>query len=256
MAMTTEELLLQMKILTDKTDSTTNPNMVYKTNKTLNKGLNPEYYSGNNTRIVNILNELFAADIKVTDVSNNIANKVNDILRDTGTEDGLAAWQKLQAAMGKDTIIDGLNDLFEGNQTAKLLGITNADINKILSVAQDEQGNLVLKAIDQIASSEPVDINAENIDYTNSNNNSITNVKQALDYVIDAIANGDFEGGLGGGTIIGDISWDMIDDRPMIVADNMEMNNNHLYLKDGDSVVSSVPIADDEDITNIINNLD
>mgnify|MGYP003296124153 CR=1 FL=1 len=48
MALTTEELLLQMQILTEKTDESTNPNMIYKKSKALNKGLNPEYYSGNN----------------------------------------------------------------------------------------------------------------------------------------------------------------------------------------------------------------
>lgn len=256
MALTTEELLLQMQILTEKTDESTNPNMVYKKSKALNKGLNPEYYSGNNTRIVNILNDLFAADSVTTTLTTNLSNKINEILRDTSTDDGQAAWAKLQEAMGKATIIDGLNDLYDGKKATQVLGVTEADINKVLSVAQDNNGNLILKAIEQIASEgSPLEIDINNILYTNENVESISNVKEALDYAINAIANNEFEGGLGGGSIIGEITWDMIDDRPEFIADNLVIADNQLQLKDGDSIMSIVPITDSNDIDDIVDNL-
>lgn len=254
MALTTEELLLQMQILTEKTDESTNPNMVYKKSKALNKGLNPEYYSGNNTRIVNILNDLFAADSVTTTLTTNLSNKINELLRDTSTEDGQAAWEKLQGAMGKTTIIDGLNDLYEGKQAAKVLGLTADDVDKILTVGQDDQGNLILKAVEQIVSGGPVEVKVEEIAYTNANKESVTNVKQALDYVIDAIANGNFEGGLGGGGIIGEIVWDMIDDRPL-VADGLVMTDTHLEIREGAATISAVELLSDDDVETIVNNL-
>lgn len=254
MAMTAEELLLQMNILTSKTDEATNPNMVYKSTKVLNKGLNPEYYSGNNTKIVNILNDLFATDQKSIEVANKVSEKVNNILKDTDSSDGQVAWAKLQAAMNQTTIIDGLNDLYEGKQAAKILGVTTDDINKVLSVAQDEQGNLVLKAIEQVAGG-LTEINVEEIAYENRYVSSVKNVKGALDYVINAIVNDGFEGGLGGGTIIGEITWDMIDDRPTEIADNLLLTGTHLELKDGDTVISSVSIIQDSEIDAIIDNL-
>lgn len=254
MALTTEELLLQMQILTEKIDELTNPNMVYKKSKALNKGLNPEYYSGNNTRIVNILNDLFAADSVTATLTTNLSNKVNEILRDTSSEDGQAAWEKLQGAMGQATIIDGLNDLYEGKQAAKVLGLTADDIDKILTVGQDDQGNLILKTVEQIVSGGSVEVLPEDIAYTNANKESVTNVKQALDYVIDAVANGNFEGGLGGGAIVGEITWDMIDDRPM-VADGLVMTDTHLEMREDAATISAVELLSDDDVQIMVDNL-
>ena len=56
MALTEEELKQQANVLATKTED--NPNMPYKANATLNKGLNPDYYSGQYTKIVNALNKL------------------------------------------------------------------------------------------------------------------------------------------------------------------------------------------------------
>lgn len=256
MAMTEEELLLQMNILASKISD--NPNMVFKVNKTLNKGLNPEYYSGNDTKIVNILNSLFEADTKTTEVADSTAKKVNDVVGDTNTTTGAAQFEKLQGLMEQLTIIEGLSDLFEAKLIDKVLGLDVADEGKILSIDKDENGKLVLKAIDAITggNQNPIDVLAENIEYTNDDAPNVTNVKEALDYVINEIANSDFEGGLGGGSIIGEITWDMIDDRPEFIADNMEIADDKLVLKDGDSVLSTVPLMDEEDINDIIDSLE
>ena len=42
-----ERKQVQYDVLTYKLDVTTNNKLVYKTNAALNKGLNPDYYSGN-----------------------------------------------------------------------------------------------------------------------------------------------------------------------------------------------------------------
>ena len=75
MAMSDEELLLQMNILASKTED--NPNMVFKANKTLNKGLNPDYFTGQDTKIVNAINMLAETTVKVTEVAALVADKVN-----------------------------------------------------------------------------------------------------------------------------------------------------------------------------------
>ena len=46
------------EVLTRRMDTTNNPLMVYKTVAGINKGLNPNYYTGNSAKIVNILNSL------------------------------------------------------------------------------------------------------------------------------------------------------------------------------------------------------
>lgn len=256
MAMTEEELLLQMNILVNKISD--NPNMVFKANKTLNKGLNPEYYSGNDSKIVNILNSLFEKNQQINDVSTDVTNKVNNLIGDSSSAIGAANWEKLQGLMGQATIIEGLNDLFEAKLIDKVLGLDVADKGKILSIDVDDNGNAILKAIDAIAggNGESADVSVESLQYTNDNAPEVTNVKEALDYVINEIVNGDFEGGLGGGTIIGEITWDMIDDRPEFIADGLELTNDQLILKDGDSVLSTVPLMDNMDIDDIINQLD
>ena len=256
MAMTEEELLLQMNILVNKISD--NPNMVFKANKTLNKGLNPEYYSGTDSKIVNILNSLFEKNQQINVVSTDVTNKVNNLIGDSTTTLGAANWEKLQGLMDQATIIEGLNDLFEAKLIDKVLGLDVADKGKILSIDKDEEGNLILKAIDAITGggTNPENVSVENIEYSNNQVTNITNVKEALDYVINEIVNGDFEGGLGGGTTIGEITWDMIDDRPEFIADGLELTNDQLILKDGDSVLSTVPLMDNTDIDDIINQLD
>ena len=97
MAMTDEELKLQMNILASKISD--NPNMTYKTNTVLNKGLNPDYFSGNYTKVVNALNQL-AANIEIaTNNAFDVAQKVNDLLIDTSNVDNLALWEQLKTIM-------------------------------------------------------------------------------------------------------------------------------------------------------------
>ena len=54
-----ERQQVQYDVLTYKLDVTTNNKLVYKTNTALNKGLNPNYFSGNKSKLVNILNSFY-----------------------------------------------------------------------------------------------------------------------------------------------------------------------------------------------------
>lgn len=253
MALTEEQILQQINVLTTKTSE--NTSMTFKTNAVLNKGLNPSYFSGNSTKIVNALNELATKNLANETTTLNVAAKLNELLSDTSSTDGAALWAEAKELMGKNTIIEGMISLLSGEKVSQVLGVNEDAIGKVLSVDQDVDGNLVLKAIDQ-AASESKEINVSDIAYENKYVSSVTNVKQALDYAINAIENNEFEGGLGGGTIVGEITWDMIDDRPTEIADNLLLTGTHLELKDGDTVISSVPLLANNEIEEIVQSLD
>lgn len=249
--MTDEELMLQMNILTSKTES--NPNMPYKSNATLNKGLNPEHFTGNSTKIVNAINDLAANIGNVITVSQNVANKVNEILLDTSATDNAAIWENVKDLMGTETIIEGIEKVLQGQQVDKILDLDVADKGKVLSVDVDDQGKAILKAI-EMAASEPQDLTALNVSYTNSKVPTVKNVKTALDNIFTQLANGntgdggEFEGGI----IVGDITWDMIVDRPQ-VPNKLQLVSNRLALVDEDGIIlSSVSMMTDAEVDSLI----
>ena len=247
MAMTSEELLLQMNILASKTDSTTNPNMVFKTSGVLNKALDPAYFTSNNTKIVNAINllagNIFDANTKVDDIN----NKVNAILLDTGNSINQATWEELQALMGKPTIIEGLKKILEGGNQQQLLGISVDDIGKVLSVAQDEEGNVIVRAIEMAAGGGSGEVpTAIEIGYTNAEHPEISNVENALDYLFTN------QGSSSG--VVESIEWEKIMNPPAI-PNALELTNEALILKDEIGEMSSVPLASDADMNNIIDAL-
>ena len=245
MAMTDEELLLQMNILATKTN--TNPNMVYKNSSLLNKALDPAYFTNNDTKIVNAINMLASKmDVNITTV-NDLNDKVNSVLLDTTNTINQAIWEELQALMGKPTIIEGLKNILEGGNQQQLLGITAEDVGKILSVAQDEDGNVIVKAIELAAGGGSGEVpTAIEIGYTNDDHPEITNVESALDYLFT-------NQGSSGGTI-DSITWDKITNPPSI-PNAIELTDNSLVLKDEYGEMSSVPLMSNEDINTIVNSL-
>lgn len=249
MAMTDEELLLQMNILASKTDESTNPNMVYKTNKTLNKGLNPDYFSGNSTKIVNALNELFEKDNSVSELAVNVGRVLNNIITDVTSTEGAAKWAELQEKMGQPTIMDGLIDIYSGAKGAQILGVTSDDVDKVLSVSTNDSGELVIKAIEQIANGGSVgEVAAEAVAYSNEDVSSVTNVQEALDYVIEVVRNSESSGG-------GVVNWEDVMGKPEVIVDSMALSEDYLELKDGDTVVSSIPLMTEEDVEDLIEQL-
>lgn len=208
MALTEEQILQQINVLTTKTSE--NTSMAYKANATLNKGLNPEYFSGNNTKIVNAINLLAEKSAANDLTAKTVAAKVNEVLLDTTSGSGSVVWAETKELMGKDTIIEGINSILKGEKAVQILGVTEADVNKVLSVAVDENGGLILKAIDQIS---------------------------------------------GGGSIEKDIAWEDILDKPEVIVDSMELSEDSLDLKDGDRIVSSIPLMTEADVTELIEQL-
>ena len=109
--MTDEELYqLQIDILTRKLSD--NPNMVFKANVITNKGLNPEFFTGQQTRIVNALNTLASSAYIAVDAAEAALNRVNTYVIDMAQMDTETKWENLKVLMGKPNIVEGLIDLF------------------------------------------------------------------------------------------------------------------------------------------------
>ena len=234
MAMSDEELLLQMNILASKTGD--NPNMAYKANATLNKGLNPEYFTGNNTKIVNAINHLAETSVKISDLSEAVADKVNELLLDTSSDANKAIWDNVKELMEMDTIIGGIQRILEGKQQDKVLGITPDDVGKILSVAQAEDGEMMVKAIDNI-------LNAGQMEYTHEEHPEVQTVEGALDKLFELQNNK-----------LDEVTWDMIMNKPAIPT-GLELTDNALVMNDEDGEMSSVPLMTNEDVDELLNDL-
>lgn len=252
MALSEEELKLQLDILATRTDQ--NPDMAFKTNATLNKGLNPDYFSGQNTKIVNAINSLALGSAQTNESVKNIADKVNEILLDTSIDANAVIWENVKDLMGAETIIEGIEKILQGQQVDKILDLDVADKGKVLSVDVDENGKAILKAIDMIAS-EPQELTALNVSYTNSKVPTVKNVKTALDNIFTQLANGNTGGGDGefeGGVVVGDITWDMIVDRPQVPS-KLQLVSNRLALVDEDGIIlSSVNMMTDAEVDSLI----
>lgn len=113
MALTDQEKVLQAGILAEKTDEATNPNMTYSSMVTSNKGLNPAYFTGNNTKIVNAINSTYKQAQMAMATVTSFGDKINGVLLDTGSTAGLAKLEQLRTDMGYQTLIEGLIDLYE-----------------------------------------------------------------------------------------------------------------------------------------------
>lgn len=113
MALTDQEKVLQAGILAEKTDEATNPNMTYSSMATNNKGLNPAYFVGNNTKIVNAINLTYKQVQMAMTTVTSFGDKINGVLLDTGTPEGLTKLEQLRTDMGHQTLVEGLIDLYE-----------------------------------------------------------------------------------------------------------------------------------------------
>ena len=234
MAMSEEDLKRQLDILTTRTSD--NPDMIYKANAALNKGLNPDYFTGNNTKIVNAINWLAENNVQTSELSEVVANKVNELLLDTSSDVNKVIWDNVKELMEMDTIIEGIQRILEGKQQDKILGITPDDIGKILSVAQAEDGEMMVKAIDNI-------LNAGQMEYTHEEHPEISTVEGALDKLFGMQGQG-----------INEVTWDMIMNKPEVPT-GLELTNESLVMKSEHGEMSEVPLMSDKDVNMLINDL-
>lgn len=242
MALTEDQILQQINVLTTKTSE--NSSMVYKSNATLNKGLDPEFFTGNNTKIVNAINSLALKNQANETITQNVSDKVNQILLDTSSADGSVIWEHTKELMGANTIIEGINNILSGGVQDKLLNFTIDDAGKVLTVQIDDQGKAIAKpqSIEDM-----INVTVDNLLYSNDKAPSVDNVHAALDYLF----NNQGQGG-SGETVITDVDWEDIKNKPE-VANQLELDEERLVLKNEQGyIVSEVQLVTDEDIDNML----
>lgn len=253
MALSSEEQLVQSKVLSENTD--TNPNMVYKTSARLNKGLNPEAFSGVNSRIVNAINLLQSMIVETQNTAFNLNDKVNGVILDVDNPLNAEKWNTIKEKLKAidptaQTVIQAFEILFNGNAQADLLNLTEEDNGKVLSVFVGEDGKVTTKAIPMTGGGEPsAPPTAQEVAYTNPKHYSLNTVAKALDYILANLNNG------GGTGPSGPITWDQIDGKPEI-PDALEITAGNLALNVNSVPMSTVPLASDSDIEAIIKSLD
>ena len=122
--------------LTIKLDSTTNPKLKYKKSPLTNKGLDPSLFSGDNTKIVNILNN-FANSIDLTSKTvKQVYSTYNPVILDTLTVEGKALLEKMRLATGKDTLVESVTALANG-EIGGLAFLNPDDSNDGFSIVYD-----------------------------------------------------------------------------------------------------------------------
>lgn len=238
MALSEEAILQQINVLTTKTAE--NAEMIFKSIPALNKGLNPEYFKGNDTKIVNAINKLAAEVDVLNEAVINMITKVNNVLMDTNSTANKEEWEETQQLMGEETIIEGIKAMLEGKLQDKLLQLDPADKDKLLSVVINTEGVPEVKpvAIDSLT----VEVGSYDVSYANRDFKQLNSVGEAIDHILDDIKQPK--------------DWNQLVNVPKI-ADELVIEENELVLKSiEDDELSTIPITNDIDIDNIINSLD
>ena len=140
-----ERKQVQYDVLTYKVDTTTNDKMVYKSNAVLNKGLNPDYFTGNDTKIVNSLNKLYKMIVKCNTTAERVSDKYNPIILDTELTVNKPILEAMRKATGKDTLIESVLALAKG-EIGGLAVLNPTDAEDGFVITFDKQQNkFVLK---------------------------------------------------------------------------------------------------------------
>ena len=93
------------EVLTRKMDTKTNPLMVYKPSGFLNKGLNPEYFTGNGSKLVNILNSLQKGNNMAVNTVGNVYTKFNPVVGDVDAPEVQVYYNALKEATGQESLL-------------------------------------------------------------------------------------------------------------------------------------------------------
>lgn len=140
-----ERKQVQYDVLTYRLDVTTNDKLVYKASKLGNKGLNPAYFSGNDTKLVNILNKYYEDIDYVKSTTTGVYSKFDPIVLDTDDPDNAAMLEAMRKATGKQTLIESVLALAKG-EIGGLAVLNPSDAEDGFVVTFDKQQNkFVLK---------------------------------------------------------------------------------------------------------------
>ena len=245
MALTEEQLAIQLQVLTEKTSN--NASMIYTGSPRTNKALNPDKFSSNNSKIVNAINLLYDDSIKTQADAATSTQILNDVLGSTSVPENETEWHSVVEILqgispSYRNMINASKAILTGEAISQILQVSAADKGKLLSIDLDEENNVIIKTVAAGTSSggDITTLDASNVTYTNTNVASLTNVKEAIDYMLN--------------NNVSEINWENIKNKPNFV-DSLELTDSALLLKSGETSVSTVELINDNDITEIVNAL-
>lgn len=243
MALTEEQLAIQLQVLTEKTSN--NASMTYTSSARTNKALNPDKFSSNNSKIVNAINLLYDDSIKTQADAATSTQILNDVLGSTSVPENETEWNSVVEILRSispsyKNMIHASKAILTGEAISQILQVSAADKGKLLSIDLDEENNVIIKTVTAGTGSggDITTLDASNVTYTNTNVASLSNVKEAIDYMLN--------------NNVSEINWENIKNKPNFV-DSLELTDSALLLKSGENSVSTVELINDNDITEIVN---
>lgn len=243
MALTDEQVLQQLTVLTEKTSD--NASMKYTKAPRTNKGLNPEKFSSYNSKIVNAINLLYADSLKIQADAATSTQMINDVMGSTSVAENQEVWNSVVAILTNikpayKNMIYASKAILTGEAISQILQVSKEDKGKLLSIDLDEENNVIIKTVPAGSGGSITSLDASAVTYSNTNVTSLTNVKEAIDYMLT--------------NNVSEINWENIKNKPDL-ADGLGLTDTALVLKSGEKDMSTVELMNETDVTEIMNAL-
>lgn len=243
MALTDEQVLQQLNVLTEKTSD--NASMKYTKSTRTNKGLNPEKFSSYNSKIVNAINLLYSDSLKIQADAAASTKMINDVMGSTLVDANKAVWDSVVEILTNikpayNNMIYASKAILTGEAISQILQVSKEDKGKLLSIDLDEENNVIIKTVPAGSGGSITSLDASAVTYSNTNITSLTNVKEAIDYMLT--------------NNVSEINWENIKNKPDL-ADGLGLTDTALVLKSGEKDMSTIELMNETDVTEIVNTL-
>ena len=243
MALTDEQVLQQLNVLTEKTSD--NASMKYTKTVRTNKGLNPEKFSSYNSKIVNAINLLYSDSLKIQADAAASTQMINAVMGSTLITENQSIWDSVVDILTNirpkyNNMIYASKAILTGEAISQILQVSKEDKGKLLSIDVDEENHVIIKTVPAGSGGSITSLDASSVTYSNTNITSLTNVKEAIDYML---TNNVYE-----------INWENIKNKPDL-ADGLGLTDTALVLKSGEKDLSTVELMNETDVTEIVSTL-
>lgn len=243
MALTDEQVLQQLNVLTEKTSD--NASMKYTKSTRTNKGLNPEKFSSYNSKIVNAINLLYTDSLKIQADAAASTQMINDVMGSTIVTENQEVWNSVVEILTNikpayKNMIYASKAILTGEAISQILQVSKEDKGKLLSIDLDEENNVIIKTVPAGSGGSITSLDASAVTYSNTNMTSLTNVKEAIDYMLT--------------NNVSEINWENIKNKPDL-ADGLGLTDTALVLKSGEKDMSTIELMNETDVTEIVNTL-
>lgn len=243
MALTDEQVLQQLNVLTEKTSD--NASMKYTKAARTNKGLNPEKFSSYNSKIVNAINLLYSDSLKIQADAAASTKMINDVMGSTLLTENQSVWDSVVEILTNirpkyNNMIYASKAILTGEAISQILQVSKEDKGKLLSIDVDEENHVIIKTVPSGSGGSITSLDASSVTYSNTNITSLTNVKEAIDYMLT--------------NNVSEINWENIKNKPDL-ADGLGLTDTALVLKSGEKDMSTVELMNETDVTEIVSTL-